>query len=81
MCRKYLASKYVLLTSDEEPKIYVETKSHKDDNKWREAMRSEMDLLLKNGTFELMKLPKGIKALKNKWVYKLRGDENNKLSK
>ncbi|KAL6125005.1 hypothetical protein ACLB2K_077513 [Fragaria x ananassa] len=44
-------------------------------------MESEMESLLKNGIYELVKLPKGRKALKNKWVFKLKRDENEKLTK
>ena len=37
-------------------------------------MQEEMDSLQKNDTYELMKLPEGRKALKNKWVFKLKKD-------
>lgn len=45
------------------------------------AIKSEMESLLKNGTYELVELPKGRKALKNKWVFKLKRDENEQLTK
>ena len=48
---------------------------------WILAMKSEMESLLKNGTYELVELPKGRKALKNKWVFKLKRDENEQLTK
>jgi ATP-binding cassette subfamily B (MDR/TAP) protein 1 len=38
------------------------------------AMQEEMDSLQKNDTYELVKLPEGRKALKNKWVFKLKKD-------
>jgi ATP-binding cassette subfamily B (MDR/TAP) protein 1 len=44
--------------------------------KWMKAMQEEMDSLHKNDTYELMKLPKGKKALKNKWVYKIKQEEH-----
>ncbi|PRQ29843.1 putative RNA-directed DNA polymerase [Rosa chinensis] len=44
-------------------------------------MKSEMESLLKNDTYELVELPKGRKALKNKWVFKLKRDENEQLTK
>ena len=44
---------------------------------WLEAMEVEMNSLHENNTFELVKLPKGKKALKNKWVYRLKSEENN----
>ena len=41
-------------------------------------MQEEMNSLKKNDTYELVKLPKGKKTLKNKWVFKLKKD-NGKL--
>lgn len=40
------------------------------------AMQKEMDALHKNHTYELVKLPKGKKALKNKWVYRIKQEEH-----
>ncbi|MCO5553310.1 hypothetical protein L7F22_006831 [Adiantum nelumboides] len=45
----------------------------RDDHvKWEQAMKSEMDSLHKNGTWDLVLLPKGKKALPCKWVYKMK---------
>ncbi|KAJ0535983.1 putative RNA-directed DNA polymerase [Helianthus annuus] len=43
---------------------------------WVEAMQDEMNSLYENNTFELVKLPKGKRALKNKWVYKVKTEEH-----
>ena len=45
----------------------------KDENKnqWIEAMQDEMESLHENHTYELVKLPKDIRALKKKWVFKV----------
>ena len=43
-------------------------------------MQEEMDSLHKNNTYELVELFKGRKTLKNKWVLKLKKD-NDKLLK
>ena len=43
---------------------------------WLEAMQDEMNSLYENDTFELVNLPKGKKALKNKWVYRVKTEEN-----
>ena len=40
------------------------------------AMQEEMDLFHKNHTYELVTLPKGKKALKNKWVYRIKQEEH-----
>ena len=58
--------------------------SRKDDThcrKWLSAMQDEMHSLHENHTYELMELPKGKRALCNKWVYKLKpGDGGNPTS-
>ena len=45
-------------------------------DEWFEAMKEEIVSLHKNHTFELAKLPKGKKALKNKWVFRLKATED-----
>ena len=39
-------------------------------------MQEEMKSLHENHTFELVKLLKGWKAVKNKWVFKLKIEDN-----
>src|SRR5258708_12738750 len=41
---------------------------------WAEACQYEMDALSKNNTWELVNLPPGCKAIKSKWVFKLKAD-------
>ena len=74
-------SRYILLTGDGEPESFEEARTHADNDKWMLAMKSEMESLLKNDTYELVEPPKDRKALKNKWVFKLKRDENEQLTK
>ena len=39
-------------------------------------MQDEMDSLYENHNYELMELPEGKKALRKKWVYKLKTRED-----
>ena len=73
---RYSAGEYVLLTDGGEPEYYKEAMEHKNKREWFEAMQDEMNSLYENNTFELVKLPKGKRALKNKWVYKLKTEEH-----
>nr|KYP65788.1 Retrovirus-related Pol polyprotein from transposon TNT 1-94 [Cajanus cajan] len=50
--------------------------SHEDKDKWYIVMQEEMKSLHENHTFELVKLPQGKRALKNKWVFKLKLEDN-----
>ena len=71
---RYPSSEYILLTDEREPKCFQEVKSYKDKQSWMKAMQEEMNSLHKNKTYELVELPKGKKALRNKWVFKLKKD-------
>ena len=44
--------------------------------KWVDAMQDEMKSLHDNHSFELVKLPKGKRALKNMWVYRVEEEEH-----
>src|SRR5712692_7010191 len=45
-----------------------------DAEEWAEACQYEMDALSKNNTWELVNLPPGRKAIKSKWVFKLKAN-------
>ena len=40
-----------------------------EDPKWTKAMNEEMEALQKNGTWELVSLPKGKKTIGCRWVF------------
>nr|GEV77481.1 retrovirus-related Pol polyprotein from transposon TNT 1-94 [Tanacetum cinerariifolium] len=73
---RYFAYEYVSLTDGGEPKCYAEAMEDELKKGWFEAMQDEMSSLHENDTFELVKLPKGKRALKNKWVFKLKTEEH-----
>lgn len=73
---RYSANEYVLLTDGGEPESYDEVLEDEHKKEWLEAMVYEMKSLQENQTFELVKLPQGKRALKNRWVYRLKQDVN-----
>ncbi|KAL0438668.1 UNVERIFIED_CONTAM: Retrovirus-related Pol polyprotein from transposon RE1 [Sesamum latifolium] len=68
-----LASSHVeflaALSTFQEPRCYKEAQG---SSEWEEAMRQELHALELNGTWEVVPLPPGKKAIGNKWVYKLK---------
>ncbi|KAI4334908.1 hypothetical protein L6164_013610 [Bauhinia variegata] len=76
--QKYPPHEYVLLTDGGEPERYEEALEHDHKEKWLITMQEEMQSLQENHTFELVKLPKGKKALKNKWVFIVKGFNQKK---
>ena len=58
------------IEAGEEPSTYKEAVNFMDSEKWMITMHEEMESLHKNGTWELVKLPKVKKVIRCKWVFK-----------
>jgi hypothetical protein len=61
-----------LACDDGEPRSFAEAER---DAAWRATMKTEMDAVEKNRTWELADLPRGHRAITLKWVFKLKRDE------
>jgi hypothetical protein len=70
-----------LITNDEEPTCYQEAMEVSDSEKWKEAMKEEMDSLERNGTWDLVELLKNRKIVGCKWVYKLKKGVDDKVER
>jgi hypothetical protein len=57
-----------------DPASYSEAMRSADADQWSEVCQYEIDALAKNGTWELVDLLPGRKAVKSKWVFKLKAD-------
>ena len=66
-----------MLADGREPKIFEEAIFHEHKSEWVKAMQEEMKSLDKSHTYDSVKLPKGKRALKNKWVYMLKTENNS----
>eukprot|EP00253_Pinus_taeda_P012632 PITA_12632 len=58
--------------NDDEPLCYEEAVEGSKSEKWKVAMKDEMMALGKNGTWDLVELPKDTKTVGCKWVFKLK---------
>ena len=57
---------------EEEPKTVHEALSCPAKKEWKKAMEEEMESIKKNKVWELVDIPKGRKAIGNKWVLKIK---------
>ena len=64
-----------MLIDGGELESFREAMAHDHKDKCREDMSDEMKSLQDNHTYDLVKLPKGKRALKNNWVYKLKTEK------
>ena len=69
----YVPDCYALVVSslcdEEEPVTFNQAQNSQN---WLAAMQIEYDAIMKNGTWSLVDLPVGKKAIGTKWVYKLK---------
>ena len=70
---------YCLLTEDGEPSTFHEATKSQEASMWMAAMQKEIKALHKNKTWDLVPLPQGRKAIRNKWFYKIKQDGNNQV--
>ena len=59
---------FCLLIEDGESLTFQEAVRSSDASLWMTAMQEEMEVLHRNKTWDLVELPKGRKAIRNKWV-------------
>lgn len=56
----------------QEPRTYSEAMSSPEKEEWLKAMEEEVESINDNGTWDLVSLPPGRKAVSCKWVYKIK---------
>jgi hypothetical protein len=67
---KSLGDDYIIYVVDEEPHSLTEAYTSPNAEYWREAVRSEMDSIISNGTWEITDLPVGCKPMGCKWIFR-----------
>jgi hypothetical protein len=55
---------------EDTPTSITEAYASSDADDWKETVRSEMDSILSNETWELSELPFGCKPIGRKWMFK-----------
>ncbi|GKD36146.1 retrovirus-related pol polyprotein from transposon TNT 1-94, partial [Tanacetum coccineum] len=65
---------------DDDPKTFSEAMSSRDAPMWKEAINDEMDSILGNQTWELAELPKGVRPIGSKWVFKKKLNPDGSMS-
>jgi hypothetical protein len=81
--RRYddFVSSVFLSTNDDEPLCYQEAVKGSNNDKWKEAMKDEMKALERNVTWDLVELPRDMKTVGCKWVYKLKKGVDDKVER
>ncbi|CAI7809069.1 unnamed protein product [Closterium sp. NIES-53] len=64
-----------------EPATLKEALESSDAEEWKKAMESELKSIEENGTWELVELPEGRKAITSKWLFKIKSDANGNIKR
>ena len=67
--------------ADTEPSSYREAIQSTDRDMWIKAMDSEINSLRENDTWDITSLPKNRKALRCKWIYKIKRNPDGSIDK
>ena len=67
---KSFGDDFLVYLIDDTPSSISEAYASEDADYWKEAVRSEMDSIMANGTWEITERPYGCKPLGCKWVFK-----------
>jgi hypothetical protein len=67
---KSFGEDYIIYLVDDTPTTIAEAYSSLDADLWKEAIQSEMDSIMSNGTREVVNRPYGCKPVRCKWVFK-----------
>lgn len=74
---------YLCVDKDQscEPETVKEAIASKYNKEWKEAMQSEYQSLMQNKTWQLVNLPDHAKAIKCKWVFKIKSGDDGKINR
>ncbi|KAG2758739.1 Retrovirus-related Pol polyprotein from transposon TNT 1-94 [Phytophthora cactorum] len=72
---------YVVDSVGEMPTTFKSAMESSDAIKWKEACDSEMESLHKNETWILVPLPKGRKAIGNRWVFRVKENQAGEIER
>jgi hypothetical protein len=75
---RVLVAEELHVVSSNEPTSFTEAERSPS---WRKAMMEEMDSIEENGTWSLVDLPPGRKPIGVKWVFKVKRDKHEAVSK
>ena len=67
---KSFGDDFIVYLVDDTPKTIAEAYGSPDADYWKEAIRSEMDSIMSNGTWEVVDRLYGCKPVGCKWVFK-----------
>ena len=79
--KKSFDPEFLTYLLENEPQNYEKAVSSSDGPLWKEAIKSEVDSILQNHTWELVDLPPSCKPLGSKWIFKKKMKADRSIDK
>lgn len=76
-----LKSSPQLVTTEADPLTVREAMQRPEHKEWEQAMSEEYQALIENQTWVMVPLPPGRKAIKNKWVFSTKKDNDGNITR
>ncbi|KAL0399610.1 UNVERIFIED_CONTAM: hypothetical protein Sradi_2304300 [Sesamum radiatum] len=67
---KDFGSDFVTYNIEDDPVTFKDAMASSEAKQWKEAVKSEMDSIVSNGTWKLVDLPPGCTTIGCKWIFK-----------
>ena len=78
---KSFGSDFLTFVLEKEPQTFKEVINCIESITWKDAIKSGIDSILHNHTWELMDIPPSFKPLSSKWVFKRKGKVDGPINK
>ena len=78
---KYFSQDFLTYMLEGEPRTFKDTVNSVEGLRWKETIKSEIDFIQHNHTWELVNLPLGCKPLSSKWVFKRKRKVDGSIDK
>src|SRR5882762_2597585 len=69
------------ISAGTDPHTYKQAMNSQDVLHWKKAMLDEINALLKNGTWNVVRLPEGEKAIGSGWVFKIKQNADGSIER
>jgi hypothetical protein len=69
------------ISAGTDPRTYKQAMNSPDVLHWKKAMLEEINALLQNGTWEIVRLPEGEKAIGSGWVFRIKRNADGSIER
>ena len=78
---KDFGSDFITYNIEDEPLTFRQAMNSSESRHWKDAVKSEIDSIVSNGTWELVDLPPGCSTIGCRWIFKRKLNPDGSIDK